>query len=312
MVNGNVMTERQFKAILPASLAPGDVIGLITPASPFNEADFFRGIQVLKDMGFQTVFDPRMFDRSGYLAGVDVLRAAQVNDAFANDDIRAIVCARGGYGAMRVLPYLDYESIHRHPKLFMGFSDITALLCVLYQRSGLVCLHGPVATTLRNAGADTRMSVFKALTSSEPVGISLKNGVTMHHGKAFGPLVCGNLTTLCHLAGTPFQPVLEDHILILEDRGEKPYRIDRMLTQMKLTGMFHGLKGLGIGDFDACGDRIKVMDVFRDIFQPMDIPILAGFDIGHGQENTVVPVGLNVLLDADRHVMSWHPHRNVM
>ncbi len=304
-MNTTVYSHTHIDAILPAPLSPGDLIGVVAPASPFNEADFFRGIQVLKDMGFQMALRPHLFDRSGYLAGTDADRATQVNEAFADDDIRAIVCARGGYGAMRMLPYLDFDLIHRHPKLFMGFSDITALLCALYQSGGLVCLHGPVVTTLRNAGANTRTSVFKALTSKEGTDIFLENSVTLHPGAAVGPLICGNLTTLCHLAGTPFQPVLDGHILILEDRGEKPYRLDRMLTQMKLAGMFGGLKGLGLGGFDACGSMTEVLNVVQNIFQPMEIPMLAGFDIGHGQENTVVPVGVKVLLDADRHLLSW-------
>ena len=192
-----------------------------------------------------------------------------------------------------------------HPKLLMGFSDITALLCSLYQRSGLVSCHGPVVTTLKNAGSKALQSIFNVLTLNELPTIQLERGVTLSPGKASGPVICGNLTTLCHLIGTPFQMKMKGHVLIVEDKGEKPYRIDRMLTQMKLAGVFDGLCGLGIGIFENCGEADKLPDIIARIFNPLHIPILAGFDIGHGNDNIAVPFGFEAFLDADRHMLTY-------
>jgi muramoyltetrapeptide carboxypeptidase len=206
---------------------------------------------------------------------------------------------------MQILPYLDYEAIRRHPRLVMGFSDITALLCAVYRRSGLISCHGPVVTTLKNAGPKTLESVFNALALNELPAIQLETGIVLSPGKASGPVICGNLTTLCHLLGTPFEPKLNGHILILEDTGEKPYRIDRMLTHMKLAGAFDGLCGLGIGSFENCGNAVELFQIIARIFGPFHIPILAGFDIGHGSENIAVPFGLEAVLDADHHMLAY-------
>ncbi|MCX5881686.1 MAG: LD-carboxypeptidase [Deltaproteobacteria bacterium] len=290
---------------IPLRLKPGDCIGIVTPSSPFEETDFYGGIGILENMGFQVKFPEGVFSRSGYLAGSDVDRAAQVNAAFADSAVHAIVCARGGYGSMQILPHLNYEAIRKHPKLLMGFSDITALLCSLYQRSGLVSCHGPVVTTLKSAGSKTLESVFNVLTLNELPTIQLERGIALSPGKASGPVICGNLTTLCHLIGTPFQLNMNGHILIVEDTGEKPYRIDRMLTQMELAGVFNGLCGLGIGIFENCGEADELFEIIARIFNPIHIPILAGFDIGHGPDNIAVPFGLQAVLDADHHILTY-------
>jgi muramoyltetrapeptide carboxypeptidase len=296
----NDMDKRNFPR-----LKPGDCIGIVAPASPFEETDFYAGIRILENMGFRVKFPEGIFARSGYLAGSDVDRAAQVNAAFADSTVQAIVCARGGYGSMQILPYLNYEAIGRHPKLLMGFSDITALLCALYKRSGLASCHGPVVATLKHAGPKTLESVFNTLTLNEMPVIHLEKGIALSPGKASGPVICGNLTTLCHLIGTPFQPKLDGHILILEDTGEKPYRIDRMLTQMKLSGMFSGLSGLGIGSFENCGNADELFEIIARIFTIIQIPILAGFDIGHGADNIAIAFGLEAVLDADYHLLTY-------
>lgn len=290
---------------IPLRLKSGDCIGIVAPSSPFEETDFYGGIGILENMGFQVKFPEGVFSRSGYLAGSDVDRAAQVNAAFADSAVHAIVCARGGYGSMQILPYLNYEAIRKHPKLLMGFSDITALLCSLYQRSGLVSCHGPVVTTLKSAGSKTLESVFNVLTLNELPAIQLERGIALSPGKASGPVICGNLTTLCHLIGTPFQLNMNGHILIVEDTGEKPYRIDRMLTQMELAGVFNGLCGLGIGTFKNCGEVDELFEIIARIFNPIHIPILAGFDIGHGPDNIAVPFGFQAVLDADHHMLTY-------
>jgi muramoyltetrapeptide carboxypeptidase len=290
---------------LPIGLKPGDCIGIVAPASPFEKTDFYAGIGILENMGFQVKFSEGIFSRSGYLAGSDVDRADQLNAAFSDSAVHAIVCARGGYGSMQILPYLDYDAIRRHPKLLMGFSDITALLSAIYQRSGLISCHGPVVNTLKNAGPKTVESVFNMLTLNELPALQLEKGIVLSPGKTSGPVICGNLTTLCHLVGTPFQTKLDGHILILEDTGEKPYRIDRMLTQLKLAGVFDGLCGLGIGSFENCGQADELFEIIARIFTPVQIPILAGFDIGHGADNIAVPFGLEAVLDADHYLLTY-------
>ncbi len=294
----------QYEKRFPRCISPGDCIGIVAPASPFEPSDLYGGIDLIESMGFRVRFSREIFNRSGFLAGTDEARAAQLNDAFNDNGIQAILCARGGYGSMRILPYLDYEAIRCHPKLFMGFSDITALLCAFYQRSGLISCHGPVISTLLHAGSKTMDSVFNMLTNADPLSIFLENGIILRPGKACGPLICGNLTTLCHLVGTPYQPVMHGHILMIEDHGEKPYRIDRMLTQMKLAGVFTGLQGVGLGSFDNCGETDELFEIVIRTFYSMQIPILAGFEIGHGSENMAVPFGRFSILDTDRREMT--------
>jgi muramoyltetrapeptide carboxypeptidase len=178
-------------------------------------------------------------------------------------------------------------------------------LSAIYQRSGLISCHGPVVNTLKNAGSKTVASVFNMLTLNELPALQLEKGIVLSPGKTSGPVICGNLTTLCHLVGTPFQTKLDGHILILEDTGEKPYRIDRMLTQLKLAGVFDGLCGLGIGSFENCGQADELFEIIARIFTPVQIPILAGFDIGHGADNIAVPFGLEAVLDADHYLLTY-------
>ncbi len=303
--SGGMKNDRDKKIF--SRLKPGDCIGIVAPAGAFDESDFYAGVRILETLGFQVKFPEAIFARSGCLAGPDVERAARVNAAFVDSAVQVIFCARGGYGSMRILPYLDYARIREHPKLLMGFSDITALLCALYQRSGLVSCHGPVVTALKDAGSETLESVVNILTSGKLPAIQLEKGIVLSPGNASGPVICGNLTTLCHLIGTPFQQNLDGHILILEDTGEKPYRIDRMLTQMKLTGMFEGLCGLGVGSFENCGELNDILEIITRILGPFQIPILAGFDVGHGPGNIAVPFGLEAVLDADRHLLTYRP-----
>ena len=297
----------QHEVQFPRCIKPGDCIGIVAPASPFEPSELYSGIDLIERMGFRVRFSEKIFNRSGFLAGTDEERAVQLNDAFNDHTVHAILCARGGYGSMRILPYIDYGTIRRHPKLLMGFSDITALLCALYQRSGLISCHGPVISSLMHASSKTIDSVFNMLTNADPLSIFLENGIILRPGKAFGPLICGNLTTLCHLVGTPYQPVMHGHILMIEDHGEKPYRIDRMLTQMKLAGVFNGLQGVGVGSFDNCGEMDELFDIMIRTFYSMQIPILAGFQIGHGAENIAVPFGRFSILDTDRHEMMISP-----
>ncbi|MBW2320038.1 MAG: LD-carboxypeptidase, partial [Deltaproteobacteria bacterium] len=244
--------------------------------------------------------------KHAFLAGTDMQRANQVNRLFANPAVKAVVCARGGYGSMRILPFLDYKTIQKNPKIFVGFSDISALLSVLYNRCGLIAFHGPVVTTLANTAEDNIAAMHTVLTSNIILEVKPEKSIVIQPGVSSGIVVGGNLTTLCHLLGTPYAPNFDGNILFLEDRAEAPYRIDRMLTQMKLAGCFEGIKGLFLGSFEACGKLDEIFRIVQEIFRDVNIPILSGFEIGHGSMNITIPIGIGATLDTDRQILTFH------
>lgn len=300
------MQIKKLKTLKPPRLKQGDTIGIVAPASHFDLEKFNRGIAVLESMGFNTSVPEGLFNKKGYFAGSDLERAEMVNRYFADTNVKAIMCARGGYGSIRILSLLDYKTIQKNPKIFVGFSDVSALLSTLYLRCRLVTFHGPTVTTLANSDNRTKDSVFSMITSREKPEITMESGITIQPGSASGPVLGGNLNTLCHLLGTPFQPDFKDCILFLEDRGEAAYRIDRMLSQMKLAGCFNGLAGFILGNFEDCGDTDDIIRIAGDIFKDDKIPILAGLKVGHGKRNLAIPTGLNATLNADFKVIAFH------
>jgi len=300
------MSVRENTQLLPDRLMPGDTIGIVAPAGSFDRKEFDRGVVVLKAMGFSIVVPDDIHIKNGYLAGPDIHRANLINTFFADRKIKAIICARGGFGSMRILSLLNFKSIKKNPKIFIGFSDISAILSVLYTRFGFVVFHGPMVTSLGDASRKTREALFAAVSSDAGLAIMPKTGKTIRHGLASGPVAGGNLTTLCHLIGTPFEPVFKGHILFLEDKGEACYRIDRMLSHMKLAGCFEGLAGLVLGSFKDCGPVGKIFGIVDNIFKDDNIPMLAGFEVGHGKNNITIPIGLNATLDTDRQLLLFH------
>lgn len=286
--------------LLPRRLRPGDVVGVVAPAGPFDRRTFVKGLAQLQALGLVLRCDEEIFRKSGYLAGSDEMRAAQINRCFADPGISGIVCARGGYGTLRLLPRIDFETVRRHPKIFMGFSDITALLAAFWFKCRLVTFHGPVVTTLAAANPVTRAGVRAFLMDCGRNVVKPRNPAVLREGLAEGTLLGGNLTTLCHLVGTDFAPLFEDCILFLEDVGEAPYRIDRMLTQMKMAGCFKGLRGLVLGSFRDCGPRRRIYRIAADLLDDAAIPILGGFAIGHDRTHLTLPVGVPAVLDVVR------------
>jgi len=299
------MNIKKRKLLVPSKLEPGDTIGIAAPASHFNLKEFKIGISVLESMGFKTYCPEGIFNKNGYLAGDDENRVAVLNELFSDSRIKAIVCARGGFGSIRLLSLLDHDIICKNPKIFAGFSDVSALLSFLYEKCRLVTFHGPMVTTLSKASKRTRLAMFSIFTSRSDFEIKLNKAISLKTGITSGTLLGGNLATLCHLIGTPFLPTYRGHILFIEERGEALYRIDRMLTHMKLAGCFNGLAGLVLCSFTDCGPAKEIYKVVTRVFSGMDLPVLAGLDCGHGKENIAIPFGIKTILDAGRKIISF-------
>lgn len=288
-----------MKILKPHPLVSGDIIAIAAPSSPFEKESLYRGISVLEETGFHVMIPDGLFEKEGYLAGDDRHRADILHRLFADKRVKAVICARGGFGSMRILPLLDTELIRNNPKIFVGFSDITALLSVLYSQCGLTVFHGAMAEKLADSDPKTTESLRMTLCSEKLPVIRAENGMVIRSGIARGKVVGGNLSVLCHLLGTRFMPDFKGGILFLEDRGEAPYRIDRMLTQMKLAGCFRNIAGLVLGHFEGCGISEDIVKIIRDIFQENEIPVLWGLEAGHGQPNLTIPLGVEAVLDAD-------------
>ena len=289
----------KYPAKKPPILQPGDTIGIAAPASPFDRKAFDLGVGLLESIGFQIRVPERVFKKEGYHAGSDDERAKLFMDLFHDDTIKAVFCARGGFGALKILPLLDFSAIRQHPKVLLGFSDITTLLVAIYQSCNMVVFHGPLVTSLPKGSDRTVAALTNAVSSSQPLVLTSPKSTVLNPGKASGIVMGGNLTTLVHLIGTPFEPRFEGCLLFLEERGEAPYRIDRMLTQLSLGGYLEGLSGIVLGSFENCGAEEDVNHIVKKAFKDSSIPILAGFDMGHGTENITLPVGLEAELDTE-------------
>lgn len=300
------MKIKHKKQLKPGRLQRGDAVGIVAPAGHFDTETFHQGIAILESMGFVPVLGRHLFEKDGTFAGTDFHRAAQVNRFFSDPKIKAVFCARGGFGAMRILSLLDFERIQKNPKSLIGFSDITALHAAIALRSNLVTIHGPTVTTLAKATKKARTSFYSVLATDHIPIIKPRNGLSLQGGSAEGRVSGGNLTTLCHLVGTPFQPDLDGCIVFFEDIGEAEYRIDRMLTQMKLAGCFNGVAGVALGNFRRCGKRETIDKIFFEAFKEYGIPILSGFTLGHQKSNLTIPLGIVATLDADRKVLVYH------
>ncbi len=298
-------SDHQIQTILPKSLSPGDNIGIIAPASPFDKNKFLKGIAVLESIGFKTVFSQKIFEAHEFLAGSDPHRAHLLNSMFADPSIKAIWCARGGYGSLRILPLIDYNIVRSNPKVFIGCSDISAILNIFLSKCGMVTFHGPMIESLGYANKQTIQALNDILLTDQPLTLKSENKFVISSGTASGIVAGGNLTTLCHLTGTPFSPNLKKKILLIEDVGEAPYRIDRMLTQMKLAGSFRQIAGVILGLFKNCGESDQIYRIVDDAFSDFHIPVLAGFNIGHDEPNLTVPIGIKARIDTDKGCLSY-------
>jgi muramoyltetrapeptide carboxypeptidase len=280
-------------------LRPQDRVAVIAPASGFERGAFEAGLALISAR-YRSEYHDGLFERRRYLAGGDARRLAELHAALAAPGIRALFCARGGYGATRLLGRLAAHAPPGPPKLLVGFSDITALHLWL-QAHGRISIHGPVLTQLGRLPAATCARLFDLLESARPAP-ALAGAATYVGGTAEGPLLGGNLSVLTRLLGTPFMPPLEGAILLLEDQGERPYRLDRMWTHLQLAGVFARVRGIALGSFTGCEEPdagYGSADVLRELAQETGLPCAAGFPVGHGDVNEPVPLGVRVRLDAD-------------
>jgi len=285
--------------IRPPRLRAGSRVAVVAPAGPVPRDAFAAGAAIL-GARYQLVHEERIFARTGFLAGDDDARAAELAAALADPAVEAIFCARGGYGLMRILPRFDGAALARAPKLIVGFSDVTALHAWA-ATAGVTSLHAPVITQLGRVPADDAAALFAACESSDPPP-PLTGLTAIESGRAEGRLVGGNLELLSRLVGTPWLPPLDGAILFLEDVGERPYRIDRQLTQLRLSGALDRLAGVVLGDFIGCvekdGSGPDAATVLAERLAGHGIPVVAGAPIGHGERNRAIPHGTRARLDA--------------
>lgn len=280
------------------ALRKGDRIGAVAPASPFDRDFFFAGVAVLNDLGFEVVWSDDIFKQDRYLAGSDALRLEMIHRLFQDPTIGVVWCVRGGYGSMRLLPYLNITVIRENPKPFIGCSDITAMLNFITGKCGMVTFHAPMIATLARADEQSVSFLASALTENRSLTIAADAPLTIVAGRATGIVAGGNLSTISHLLGTPFFPDLSGAIVFLEDVGEKPYRIDRMLTQLLLSGTLDHAAGICLGSFLDCGDEAEIRKVFEDRLSFLPIPVAAGFPIGHCMPSLTLPIGLEAVFDS--------------
>ncbi len=296
------MTKK--KLIVPPFLNLGDTIGIATPASPYKSEALGEGIHVLKQWGFQVTLDRKRIGRKSYLAGTDRERAEELMGLFSDPGIKAILCSRGGYGAMRILDFLDFKKIKDHPKLFMGFSDVTVLLLALWKKAGLMAFHGPMVTTLPQLTAPALITVQTTLLGFYQIQIPLDANRAIRPGSARGILMGGNLTLLTHLIGTAYEPVWDQAILFLEDCGEDPYRVDRLFAHLRLSGCLEKVSAILLGKITGSNKKDLPLSLLKEILNDLNIPIWAGLPIGHGSRNIPLPVGAPAFLDAEKALLS--------
>ncbi|MBU3191729.1 LD-carboxypeptidase [Clostridium bowmanii] len=302
--------------IKPKALKIGDTIGLVAPSSALRQADGLeKSISVLEEQGFIVVIGESCGKKYGYLSGSDELRAKDINRMFEDNTIDAVFCLKGGYGTPRILDKLDYDMIKENPKIFIGYSDITAIHIVLNQKCDLITFHGPMAASdmLGDFDEFSKKSYLNAITSINPLG-EIDNPIgfeikSMVPGVASGKIVGGNLSLIASTIGTPYEIDTLGKILFLEDVDEFTYSVDRMLTQLRLSGKLEDCVGIILGNFTNCLPQYEdfdhtLMEVFNDIILKAKKPTIYNFMAGHCSPKITIPLGAEVLLDADSCILT--------
>ncbi|MBN1352416.1 LD-carboxypeptidase [candidate division KSB1 bacterium] len=302
-----------MKRTKPEKLKIGDTIGIISPSSkPPDEAKFWRGIDYLKHKGFEVSLGKHVLNQRGYLAGSDDERAEDINSMFQRKDVRAIICSRGGYGGPRLLERLDYPAIKKHPRIFVGYSDITVLQNAILAKTGLITFSGPMVAVEMGAGITpfTEENFWSMLTTPQPV-FPLANPAekpfeVLREGTAEGRLVGGCLSVMLPLVGTQYFPDVSGGILVIEDIDEEAYRLDRALFHLRAAGVLNKVSAIVLGEFIDCEAKdpakpsLTVKDVIHDALEGLNIPVISGFAYGHGKIKLTVPFGAQARLDTTK------------
>ena len=295
----------KFMVSLPiikgACLQPNQTVGVIAPSSPVSQSEILEGLKLLESFPLKIRPGSHLFNHLNYLAGPDHDRVSDLHQMFSDPEIKAIFCARGGYGSARLLNKIDFDLIRENPKIIVGFSDLTALLIALYKKTGLVTIHGPTLSDLPKNKNWPNLS--EIITTYHRPRVLFKQGKIINRGKARGILLGGNLSTICSLLDTPFLPSFEGVILFLEEKGESPYRLDRMLTQLLLSGRLDRLSALIIGQIVDCGEKEIINSVLQERLGSLSIPVVTGLPVGHENENISLPLGLPAGLDTEGMVL---------
>jgi muramoyltetrapeptide carboxypeptidase len=312
-----LQNQHELAKLLPNPLQEGDLVGLISPSAATSDImQFTFAKEAMEALGFKVILGKNLQNRRGHLAGTDQERASDLNEMFANKKVKAVICIRGGSGAARILPLIDYKTIKKNPKPILGYSDITALHNAIYTKTGLITFHGPNGSgswgkfnvaEFKNVFLENNNTILYQNEAKETDDLVIKENRirTIFPGSATGDLVGGNLTVLTALAGSPYLPSFKDKILFLEDIGEEPYRIDRMMSTLMLMGVFEEIKGFVFGQCTDCdpsgGYGVLTLDqIFDDYLLPHKIPAYRGAMIGHVPRQFILPFGARVTLNADQ------------
>jgi muramoyltetrapeptide carboxypeptidase len=297
--------KKEAHPIYPPPIKKGETIGLVSPASPLiNKDNFSSGIQILEKKGFEVKFNRKLLNSKGYLAGSDQERADEFNKLWADPEVKALIAARGGYGCLRMIDLIDMKQIRKNPKILIGFSDLTVLLNAIHKKTSLVTFHGPVVTTLADIDKQSQISFFNVLTGKTQNLIKPSKVKILKKGKAKGILLGGNLTTLVHMIGTPYEIPWNNTILFIEDTGESPYRLDRLLTHLSKAKSLQKLKGLILGTFtdeerkENGAMQKAVRKRIVELFEGLDIPVWENFPVGHSRRNLTLPIGVEVKMNS--------------
>ncbi len=313
--SGIARAAPRMRQLLPVPLNPGDTVGLVSPSGATDDSLSIQlAREAMEALGLRVKVGVHALSRNGHLAGTDAERAGDLNAMFADREVKGIICVRGGSGAARLLPLLDYERIRRNPKVLLGYSDISALHCALQAKTGLVTFHGPIgsgswnrfnAEQFRQLFFERQLMEYRNKQEAGDELVPRRNRtMTINPGKARGALVGGNLAVLSALAGSSYLPAFDGKILFLEDVSEAPYRIDRMMSTLKLMGALDRIAGFVWGECSDCNPgggygSLTIEQILDHYLKPLKIPAYRGAMIGHIREQFILPVGGEVELDAD-------------
>ncbi len=295
--------------IRPPALRQGAKIGLVAPASSFSREGFLAGCDRLRQMGYEPVYAEEIFSRDLYFAGSAAHRTREFLELWRREDIAALLCVRGGYGSNYLLEHLDFEWIEEHPKILIGCSDITTLLAAIHDRTGLVTFHGPMAAKDIADGNFDPLSWNNSLTGVAGWNVPADAVEVLRPGRAQGKLHGGCLSMLAASLGTPFEIETEGTVLFIEDVGERPFRVDRMLMQLRLAGKLDKVRGFVFGEMLDClppkGESYTLQQVIMRVLEPYNVPVVFGLKSGHvSGGNITLPLGVQAELTAENSAVS--------